>query len=148
MTLHHRSTKDLIKLLIIRDPEISVADIDAALKGGGRQLTPIAISSVRREFRHTLRLLHNERLIAEPLAARLDQEREKRRVEDTILTGLRDAPSGLTRTQISELFSRNQASSTITATLAMLAAQGKAKCKTKAGDAKGGRPREVWTAVR
>ena len=68
-------------------------------------------------------------------------------IADTILRGLRHADGGLTRTQISELFGRNQSSGKIAAALGVLAAQGKASCETKAGDEKGGRPPELWTAV-
>lgn len=79
MTPHDLSTKDLIKLLVMRDPGVSVDEIAAALEREGRQLTRGAIGSIRQDFRRTLRLLHDAGLVAEPLAGRLDREWGRRR---------------------------------------------------------------------
>jgi hypothetical protein len=65
------------------------------------------------------------------------------RVIDTILLALRQSgPEGMTRTQIFNLFSRNQSSSSITAALQKLAATGTARQTTRQGGL--GRPTEVW----
>jgi hypothetical protein len=80
VTPHNLSTKDLIKLLIMRDLGMSVDDIAAALEREGRQLSKFAVSSIRQDFRRTLRLLHDAGVISEPLAGRLEQEWGRRRV--------------------------------------------------------------------
>jgi hypothetical protein len=68
-------------------------------------------------------------------------------IADNILRGLRNAPDGMTRTQISELFGRNLAAAKIGAALGVLAAQGKAKCEVEAPGENGGKPSEIWAAV-
>ena len=64
-------------------------------------------------------------------------------VVDAILDALRAAgSSGLTRTEISNLFSRNVSASQITRALGELARRRLAA--QRRGDASGGRPPEIW----
>jgi hypothetical protein len=65
-------------------------------------------------------------------------------VADTILRALKDTPAGLTRTEISALFSRNVEASAIARALQALKARGLAQCRS--GAATGGRPAEQWTS--
>ena len=68
------------------------------------------------------------------------------RVMDTILLALRQAgETGMTRTEINNLFGRNQTSSAITGALQRLAAHGRARQRTKREGQ--GRPVEVWWAT-
>jgi hypothetical protein len=64
---------------------------------------------------------------------------------DTIIKALRETPNGLTREQISELFSRNKDAASITAALDFLAEQGRARRVRDTG--RQGRPAERWVAV-
>jgi hypothetical protein len=66
------------------------------------------------------------------------------RTGDAILGALRQAPEGLTRTEISALFGRHKTTAAIGATLARLAERGMAYCSRTST---GGRPRERWYAV-
>jgi hypothetical protein len=67
-------------------------------------------------------------------------------VADTILDSLRAAgASGLTRTEISNLFSRNVGANQIARALGDLARRGLAI--QRRGDASGGRPPEIWAAT-
>jgi hypothetical protein len=67
-------------------------------------------------------------------------------VADTILDALRAAgPAGLTRTEISNLFSRNAAANQIARALGELARRGLAG--QRKGDAAIGRPAEIWIAT-
>ena len=65
-------------------------------------------------------------------------------VADVILRALRDAPQGLTRTEISNLFGRNKAASMVGHALDELAALGLARPEQRET---GGRSAEVWTAL-
>jgi hypothetical protein len=65
------------------------------------------------------------------------------RVADAILRALRSGE--MTRTQISGLFSKNEPAERINAALMLLDQRGLARCHK--GDAKAGRPAEVWRAV-
>ena len=64
-------------------------------------------------------------------------------VADTILASLRQNGE-LTRTQISDLFSRNVSSDRIATALTVLLTKGKARTEQRAS---GGRPVEMWVAV-
>ena len=64
-------------------------------------------------------------------------------VADEILRALQTKPEGMTRTEISNLFSRNQSSGRIGAALQLLTTKGRAHSKTRETD---GRPVEVWYA--
>ena len=64
-------------------------------------------------------------------------------VADEILRALRANPSGLTRTQISELFRHNRNANQITQALSVLLQHGFASSKTEVS---GGRPVERWFA--
>jgi hypothetical protein len=63
---------------------------------------------------------------------------------DRILTGLRGSPHGLTRTEIRDLFGRNQNESMIQAALTALEERGLGR---KVQEQTGGRPVERWLAV-
>jgi hypothetical protein len=63
-------------------------------------------------------------------------------VADTILRALRTNPLGISRTQISELFSKNLSKARIDSALASLQAQGIAHVLRQETDA--GRPSEIW----
>ena len=65
-------------------------------------------------------------------------------IADAITAALRQNGE-LTRTQISDLFSRNVSSERIAAALTVLLAKGKARVEQRASG--GGRPTEVWRAV-
>jgi hypothetical protein len=67
-------------------------------------------------------------------------------VADTILQGLRNAPSGLDRTAISSLFKRHRSGAEISSALTVLREHGLAKVGLPSQDSTG-RPREVWFAV-
>jgi hypothetical protein len=62
---------------------------------------------------------------------------------DEILQALQARPEGMTRTEISNLFSRNQSSGRIGAALQLLTTKGRAHAEEKKTD---GRPVEVWHA--
>ena len=64
-------------------------------------------------------------------------------VADTILASLRHNGE-LTRTQISDLFSRNVSADRIATALTVLLTKGKARTEQRAS---GGRPVEVWIAT-
>jgi hypothetical protein len=64
-------------------------------------------------------------------------------VADTILDALRRAPDGVTRTEISGLFSRNREAARIDVALGALEAAGLAYCTSRATS---GRPAQVWYA--
>lgn len=66
-------------------------------------------------------------------------------VADDILRALQSKPQGVTRTEINNLFSRNQSSGRIGAALQLLATKGLARPKQVAG---GGRPVEMWYATK
>jgi hypothetical protein len=69
------------------------------------------------------------------------------KTEDVIAAALRRAgETGMTRTEIRDLFSRHQRSHEIDAALAALAASGKAKCIV--GVTTGGRPATLWIELR
>jgi len=55
--------KTLIKRMLIQNPTMSVDEISAALQEDDLHLSKIAISSIRAEFRHTLRFLVEEGVI-------------------------------------------------------------------------------------
>lgn len=65
-------------------------------------------------------------------------------VADRILVALRANPDGMTRTQISELFSRNQTASRINLALETLACKNRAKATVSGTN---GRSAEIWVAV-
>jgi Protein of unknown function (DUF3987) len=65
-------------------------------------------------------------------------------IADEILRALRQSPSGMTRTAISNLFSRNARADQISVALAGLLSAGRAKFEVKQS---GGRPVETWFAV-
>jgi len=67
-------------------------------------------------------------------------------VADTILAALRTAPNGLTRTEISGLFSRNLQVNQIARALGELARRGLAK-HGRAPTSGAGRPPEIWFAT-
>ena len=67
-------------------------------------------------------------------------------IADTILPALRNNPDGLTRTQISDLFGRNQNTSKIGAALSLLLKRGLITSTSRPTSGKGGRPTEVWKA--
>jgi len=67
-------------------------------------------------------------------------------VADTILEGLRHAPNGLSRTQISALFKRHKSAAEIVGALTVLREHGLAKQGPPSQDTHG-RPEEVWVAV-
>jgi hypothetical protein len=66
-------------------------------------------------------------------------------VADAILQALREAPKGLTRAEISGLFSRNKEAKALDNALNLLASQGRARRLRDPGRA--GRPPERWIAV-
>ena len=66
-------------------------------------------------------------------------------VADAVLRGLRQAPDGLTRTQIRDLFGRHERASAIDQALAMLAERGLAHVTS---EQTGGRPRDRWSATK
>ena len=66
-------------------------------------------------------------------------------VANRILTALKMAPKGLTRAEISNLFSRDLKSQRISDALATLCAQGQASAAKEPPS--GGRPAERWLAV-
>lgn len=66
-------------------------------------------------------------------------------VADAILTALRSSSVGLTRTEISELFSRNRDKQAVDLALSCLAKQDLAR---KSKEETSGRPTERWVAVR
>ncbi len=68
-------------------------------------------------------------------------------VADEILRALKKTPEGLTRTDISNLFSRNRSSESITHALTDLLSTGLVECTTKPPRGKGKRPTEFWKAV-
>jgi hypothetical protein len=55
--------KTLIKRMLMQKPTMSVDEISAALQEDDLHLSRIAISSIRAEFRHTLRFLIDEGVI-------------------------------------------------------------------------------------
>ena len=63
---------------------------------------------------------------------------------DRILTALRGNPCGLTRTEVRDLFGRNQTESMIQAALTALEERGLAG---KVQEQTGGRPTERWLAI-
>ena len=65
-------------------------------------------------------------------------------VADTVLRALRQAPDGLSRTDLQNLFARHRRSADIVRTLAMLVERGLARCGTRKT---GGRPVELWFAT-
>jgi hypothetical protein len=65
-------------------------------------------------------------------------------VADDILRALQNAPAGMTRTAISDLFGRHQSSNRIGAALQLLATKGRARPETKQT---GGRSSEIWFAA-
>ena len=86
-------------------------------------------------------LVDSERITARVFADMLGDP-----VADTILDALRAAGSaGLTRTKISNLFSRNAAANQIARALGELARRGLAG--QRKGDAATGRPAEIWIAT-
>lgn len=66
-------------------------------------------------------------------------------VADRILRALRDAPDGLTRTEIRDVFDRNEKASTIQKALRVLEEYGLARHRTSTGT--GGRASERWFAT-
>jgi hypothetical protein len=64
---------------------------------------------------------------------------------DTILTLLRQAPGGLTRTEIREMAGKNLPADRIGQALGLLAQMGLARCEARDT---GGRPSEQWFPVR
>jgi len=69
-------------------------------------------------------------------------------VADTILDALKKSANGLTRTEISALFDRNQSSKSITRALTDLLAAGLVERKTVPPEGDRKKPIEVWRAVR
>jgi Protein of unknown function (DUF3987) len=69
-------------------------------------------------------------------------------IADTILAALRQNPNGMTRSQISDLFGRNQSVNKLNAALSLLLTQGKVASELQPKSQGGGRPSEVWRAVR
>lgn len=69
-------------------------------------------------------------------------------VADTILDALKKSANGLTRTEISNLFDRNQSSKNIARALADLLAAGLAQRETVPPEGDRKKPVEVWRAVR
>jgi hypothetical protein len=65
-------------------------------------------------------------------------------VADEILRALQNAPGGMTRTAINELFGRHQRSDRIGAALQLLATRGRARPETRLTS---GRPSEIWFAT-
>ena len=65
-------------------------------------------------------------------------------VADAVLAALRDAPEGLTRTEINSLFGRNRKSSEIANAVTVLLASGLA---ARATEMTGGRPVERWVSM-
>jgi len=63
---------------------------------------------------------------------------------DDILRTLRQSGSGMTRTEISNLFGRHRASDQIGSALQLLRTKGHVRCETRGT---GGRPSEVWVAM-
>jgi hypothetical protein len=55
--------KTIIKKLMLRDPLISIDELDARLREDGHKVSRIAISAVRDHFRDALKLLMQEGLI-------------------------------------------------------------------------------------
>ena len=67
---------------------------------------------------------------------------------DAILAALRRrAPSGMTRTEISDVFDRNRSSGDISQALELLLTSGKARFVTTPSGRRGGRPLETWYAT-
>jgi hypothetical protein len=62
-------------------------------------------------------------------------------IERALRTG-----GGMNRTQINDLFGRNQPAGKISAALGVLAKHGRVRCETHKGDGKG-RPSELWVAI-
>ncbi len=71
-------------------------------------------------------------------------KRSGNEVADTIITELRKAPEGLSRTKISEIFKHHKSAAQIDDALGLLASLGRAVCKLEQTE---GRPREVWYAL-
>ena len=65
-------------------------------------------------------------------------------VADTILAALRNNPDGMTRTQIRDLFGRNQNSGKIDMALSLLLKRGMVASKLQPSNGKRGRPTELW----
>jgi Protein of unknown function (DUF3987) len=65
-------------------------------------------------------------------------------VADEILRALQNAPEGMTRTAINDLFGRHQPSNRIGAALQLLATKGRARPETRQTS---GRPSEIWFAT-
>jgi hypothetical protein len=65
---------------------------------------------------------------------------------DSILQALRNAPSGLNRTEISSLFARHKRTEEISRALSVLQESGLARVQTPMGEGTG-RPTEVWFAL-
>jgi hypothetical protein len=65
-------------------------------------------------------------------------------IADTILQALRNNPNGITRTQIRDLFGRNQSSSKVDTALALLLRRGLATSELQSSEGKKGRRIEVW----
>ena len=67
---------------------------------------------------------------------------------DAILASLRRrAPSGMTRSEISDVFGRNRSSGDISQALELLLTSGKARFVTTPSGRRGGRPLETWYAT-
>jgi hypothetical protein len=66
---------------------------------------------------------------------------------DTILTALRNAPQGLTRTDITRLFAGNKQAEQIERSLNILKAHGLADCGKKKSESGKGRATEIWRAT-
>jgi len=54
--------KNSIKLAILDDLKISVDDLVKKLGKGGASVSKVTVSNIRAEFRHTLKLLHDEKV--------------------------------------------------------------------------------------
>jgi hypothetical protein len=65
-------------------------------------------------------------------------------VADQILQALRQAPSGMTRTQIRDLFRRHKSSSELDQALRTLEKTGRARSESRVT---GGAPKTVWFAT-
>ncbi len=63
-----------IKKIMIEDPNISVEDLTKALKKAGFDtISNMTVTTVRADFRHTLKILHEEKGLSKDLASKMSE---------------------------------------------------------------------------
>ena len=65
-----RDPRVMIQRLMLADPSLSAADLQAALKRKGCKLSSLTVSTIREDFRETLKVLQHEGLLKRPIELR------------------------------------------------------------------------------